>query len=555
MNSNSTDATLYRYYDACYSSQEFREKGELLRRYLVCTAPNPLSAGLLRASTLLLAESGLRRLASCPANAISGDWVTIPDPQSRSTVRLYNVWKDMSRKNIRCFLRILGSDGKLRVALRKIAPSLQIRSDMKALSFVGHCFEATFPAFCEPLLIGIVNGTAKVGYPTHIDLSLTRGWINKCHTRGPRFGHEYPVYFEQLRMVTAAMRRGELATLNFEIANDAWSRAAPKEIEALKILDKYTRPRPTKGEKFLRKRTHIRYLQAIPSVLELLSRPDVDTIFPEQTGACEIIRKFGSEPEKVVDFRKRVRVKQTVAEVNLVDFDSAREWYGLSTPLPSLIDTANDALRVLTILLFCGRRVRCLVEVKVKDFYPTEIFLRSSKVHSQRESWLPLSPIVGDTDLSFLASWLERMKAEKRHEDYLVDLALGEKVAKTVSFDEIQRMISVRLEENLGEEAPVNTHNPRRVFVSWFPIRCMLAEHRELKNHPLLIGHLQSDIFEDNTLDRLQKVVDDGVEDPLELCAKFIGNSLTFQLRNTYCRSWPILIALRAELERKRLGF
>lgn len=61
--------------------------------------------------------------------------------------------------------------------------------------------------------------------------------------------------------------------------------------------------------------------------------------------------------------------------------------------------------------------------------------------------------------------------------------------------------------------------------------------------------------FEDNSLDRLQKVIDGGLEDPLVLCAKFMGTSNTYQLRKTYCRSWPILLALRAALERKRLGF
>ena len=560
MNSESIDATLYRRCDVCYSSHEFRIQGELLRHCLARTDPNnPLSAGLLRASAIFLAEPGLRVLAACSVEALARDWITFPDPLG-TTFHLYNVWSDMPPENRSRFLSILKSDAKLRGELRKIAPCLRIPRKMLALSFIGHCFESTFPPFGEPLLVSIVLGTSTVNHPVHIDLSLSRGWISKRHRPQRSFAHEYAVYFEQLRKVTAAMRQGQLATLHFQITNDAWKKARPKEIKALKILEEYTQPRSIKGETFLRARSLVRYLQEVPSVFEMLSDPKIEVISHVQYATCQLIQSHGPNPEIVKDFLDRVIVIQTSAKVNLVSFDAARNLYGLSGSFPSLNDTADASLRVLTILLFCGRRVRCLTEVKVKDFYATiengtEVFVPSSKVHSQRETWLPLAPILGNRDLSFLSSWIERMKSEGRGEAYLVDLALGERIAERLSSDEIQRKISLRLMESLDREAPVNTHDPRRVFASWFPIRCMLAEHRELIDHPLLIGHLQSDVFEDYALDRLQKVIDGGLEDPLMLCAKFMGNSHTYQLRKTYCRSWPILLALRAALERRRLCF
>jgi len=398
----------------------------MLRRCLLHTAQSDfLSAGLLRAATTLLAEPGLRKLAACTPKALGEEWVTLSSSEPGPSVCLYSEWKDMSDLDRNRFIHTLRSDTKLRAALSGIAPFLKIRRDMQALAFIGNCLESIFPLSCEPLLISIANATSTVGLPTQVDLDLSRRWISRSHGRQPSLASEYPVYINELRKITVAVREGRLETFRFQITDDAWKAAAPKEIEALKILERYTLPRATRGEKFIRKRSRIRYLQAIPSVLEKLFDPDADIIFPEQYGACQIIREFGSKPAAITELLKRVSVTQTTAEVNLVGFDAARRLYGLSGSFPSPCDRANAALRVLAILLFCGRRVRCLTEVKVSDFAfgenGLEAFLPSSKVNSQRESWLYLSPILGDTDLSFLTAWIERMKREELNEAYITD--------------------------------------------------------------------------------------------------------------------------------------
>ena len=135
----------------------------------------------------------------------------------------------------------------------------------------------------------------------------------------------------------------------------------------------------------------------------------------------------------------------------------------------------------------------------------------------------------------------------------VVELVLGDETPKSATALHHALINAVRFHFDIMEVP--NLHDFRRFCTTWMPVRMMVSKDLDLLDTPILECCRGTPLFSEDALRRLGRYMNsDAVDDPLELVAGAVGNLRPTEIRRTYCRSWPVLLALRCHTIWKRTG-
>jgi hypothetical protein len=92
----------------------------------------------------------------------------------------------------------------------------------------------------------------------------------------------------------------------------------------------------------------------------------------------------------------------------------------------------------------------------------------------------------------------------------------------------------------------VRLRDARTNWATLFPVRVLCAFDRSLLNHPLMEEIKLHRWFSDSNLDKVRMLLKTPVADTLEAARRIMGHANWTEFMDSYCVSWPLLIALRS---------
>jgi hypothetical protein len=233
----------------------------------------------------------------------------------------------------------------------------------------------------------------------------------------------------------------------------------------------------------------------------------------------------------------------------------------LAPPPIHLTDLTAAARRFARcVLLLCGRRARCLFGIRphhfrqiqnpITDQLLTELSIPDSKGSTSSDLIpLPLHALwpSHEIDLAkrFFAAWKD---SDVHHNETLLELIVGKPIDEGT--DTGRRYELLRKALSRGGRR-IRLHEGRREWATWWLVRCLCAQHRELLALPALRPLSACPWFSAEALDRIATLVAPG-EQPIEIARRLLGHASPKEYFLSYCRVWPLLYSIHSWLAYQR---
>lgn len=565
------EATLTRKGAGFYSDPPWRYLGESLRSALASKrGESEIHGGLWLLSTIPLTEEILRAFSNLKIEMLDETFVRLQFSSSRAAW-VFNPLNDLLAPVKAAILDFLLRPRAQREFISRILPT-RIPRNMDPLAFLGNAFEAAALDYFEPIIVQSAAGFEDIGQPFLIDLDLSQpdGWISKKTPRRPNVSANYPGFFRLLNAFKAEnpTTRNEVRTVLSDLKKRPdTAPVTDGDRAATKVFFGYYEEE-IPGEERLQSSSHRRYIQEIPYLISVLKR---DVPYPEilrsyQVAALGILEKWSDFGSKIKLLIASTRRSESATLQNLVGLTAARKWFGIDSLYPEIEDVRRCATKIILIVLYAGRRVRCLADVRPKDFRVNsegriDLWIESTKVKKGGKKWFPLSGILPDDDLNFILRWLESLAGNRPlcgvcglENRSLIAIAAGISDEQLFEKRNFHGTVSAVLKTYLNRKESMNTHDPRRIFANWFPIRCMIEEEPALLEYPFIKQNIPAEYLSEAARSRLSELVAaKEFDDPIIAATALMGNLSTKQLRQTYCRMWAIWMKLRSELIQEAL--
>lgn len=525
--------------DAVASTAENRRLSLVLESRLMNLAPDDAVARcILLGMCLPIGKSSWEIIAKSAPEELAGEWIRMP-------MLTWNPWQNESLDSLVQMLEVISSPLQLRSFLRKLSALLDPAGKRCPLRFLGSIIESTLPERFPMLLISSSNGSCSVAKASAVSVEMPAGGVTPKVAKVRRRTKKFAIF----DAVTKAIR-AQVDQLNPEFALPIRVKGRHRaEALTLDALYNYWESE-SKG---LTPGSHLRKLSELPWIAQIALSGDVpDAVTDLQRSAILLFSRFGDAQlaKPLLD----LPTKDTITDTILVSLDGVRTAFGLNDPYPNITDERACAFRVCLILLSLGRRCSCLYDIQLGHFIDSgeafDVCIPTTKVTAQDNFWLPLLPLLGDSDLAFLREWVPDVRSRLPATMRLLEAAglkPGTKKNMTQAF--ARRLARVKNSSDL------RLHDLRRTAATWFPVRCELAFHPNLRSHPLLARMCKGDSFSDEALARLRNLPIHEGDDRLKVLAALLGHSTRWRARLTYIRSWPILSALYGIIARERVLF
>lgn len=256
----------------------------------------------------------------------------------------------------------------------------------------------------------------------------------------------------------------------------------------------------------------------------------------------------------------RIRRDRHKAEFALVHPNSLFASVGLLTPPPHPIaDPPDAAFRLLvSLLLYCGRRLSCLVGTRPSDFRIgtdpvtgealVDLTIPSSKSASENGMRLPLHLLMPDSELTHTIATI-CLLSEPDADRTLIEIASGAPLPTQdadLAYEEFSRMVRAARLTSIERAY----HNPRRMFATYWPVRVLCAFRRELLDSAPALQPLKDCIwFQEPMLDKVRRLVGSETDDAVEVCRRILGHSHHVEFSETYCRSLALVLSIKTMLK------
>ena len=552
-----------RFNSLCYTDPDLRDCGQLLRSWILAEPDDPKSRPIC---------SFLKGLLSVPAGAeaskaiivqalkcASDDWLRVPSPMPRHRGRRHpyyilvpNVWKGMPRsvfKVMRWAIKESPRGSELRQALfaeigRMVPKDLTFKRVLDA-------FESILPLFHPPALIEVVNWSRDVAWPHEIDLLAPDIVIPEKNPQNKRM-EKYPK-LKSIRRILVEARQKKQKIVEDDLRALAHAAVGSDgvvcDIVVGDLVGSYLGGLPRSRE---------RLYQALPIVVEAMILGKRPPNFGRvEDSAFSLIQRHGAhhfEP-KVLEWSIKTFAKldpQPTRVLGLYSPDLIDQHYCLTRPFPNLVDDEKCALRFMTILMArCGRRACDLIEIQFgdatvfEDFFDLEI--PSTKVSSQNGMQIPLHTFFHRDELEFTRDWLASLRSRKVSDHTLLFELMGLERCNRANSDKVREYLVSSLNTLMLKSGfHSTTHLPRHFFASWWPVICLCARNRELLTHEKLAPVRNLRVFSDKYLDQVLTLIAASADSCSMMANLAMGHSQSTELFYSYCRSWPLLIALNA---------
>lgn len=556
---------LDRFLHGCTTNPERFEVGMQIRQLLL-TGPskNGISEVLKRCLSHPFGKHALHTLAKLEPKEWEADilWLTSPLPRHNEpekptyVIPIFNAWKDLSANTFKMFRR--SERDPLYFANRlKIELGLMLPWSFKDMA---EGLEAILPLYHPMELVEIFCFGRDAAQPTSINLGL-EDFIPSKVQHNTKLKHRYPVSRKIINSRRRRRREADQSSLPNTV-EECWI-PTPQDLGEAGIDDaavaqsclKYLRNAPERGEDHAQFTSHERYLYLFPYAHESLSaNKRLEYVGPAQAHAINVLNKLGSYPKADLTFLTKLD-RRITRQLSLTNPVVVEREYGLDRPYPDVLDVLHSTLRIILIILFnSGRRARCLFDVKLKHFHVAgavvDLQIPSTKVGSAAHQRIPLSRLLSERDLEFFLLWLNSRLLDLGldREIYLFDL-LGITRDRKLEPDVARSRLGSLFSQLLGKNGiAVSTHIPRHCFITWFPVRALVAHHPELRNHPLLKDCLDHFWFSIEGLQAMRLLIPSEVTPCTAEIIKIVGHRQPTETRRSYGRSWSLLAALRASL-------
>lgn len=550
-----SNTTIFRSEHGYYSNADAAQKGLILAASLHAS-DDPVDRALLRLCSPAGVSSALAILRVNQAN-LASMWLRGPETNDGlGRVWLPNPLIDEEPITQREVLRLLTDDKALAELLCDLDPRLKPPAHSVPWRTFAMYVEAILPDDCEPLLRGLAAGDGAGCWPIEIDLDWQTGRpFTRRRARRPVATQYYPKFVAAFAQLTA-----QLAAPTPEFKPTFEISEAVRQIDqlAVQILERLGTGDRGRANVIA---SDLRVLQEVPWVLRHMSGGDFpQEISPNQHRCVRRIRDSGLAAHLLARCPEALtaRAVSRPIESMLIGMDPFEQRFNLWT-YPSLHDVRAAALRMVMILEYeCCRRTICLSEVTPRCFFgegpETEVILPRTKVRGMNNASCPLGAVASTRSIKFANDWAAACVGRGLGDHRLLELALGTSLPNagpklwSVLANEIRIVFSL-------PELP-NLHDFRRCSISWLVVRMMVALEPSLRSHRVLESSVCSPLFAADALQRLQRYLENAlpIDDPIELIAGIAGNSLPTEIRQTYIRTWPILLALRCQSIWQQLG-
>lgn len=289
---------------------------------------------------------------------------------------------------------------------------------------------------------------------------------------------------------------------------------------------------------------------------------------PESADRClKLFEAIAQLASPSADPAVRLRRDRHKAEFALIHPNSLFASAGLLTPPPDpLADPPEAAFRLLlSLLLYCGRRLSCLTGVRPSDFRVlldpvtgedlVDLMITDGKKASENGMRLPLHLLMPDLELTHAIATIRHLSGRGTDPSLLEIAAEAEfpNQETDAAYEEFNKLIR-RARLTSLERA---FHNPRRMFATYWPVRVLCAFHREIVDTMPTLRALKDCVwFHDEMLDKLKRLIGSDADDAIEVCRRIQGHSHHGEFSLTYCRSLPLVLSIHTLLnERAGLAF
>ena len=563
--SSGIEATLNRKAAGFYSNPDWRHLGKSLRHAMSSKrADTEIHEGLWLLSTIPMNAEILEAFSNLKIEMLGERFLCLRISESRMAW-VFNPLHTLPPEFNRSILDFLRDPVAQKEFIAKLLPTARIPRNMGPLTILGKLSRPPPMIFASQSSSRQHRVSRMLGSHSEIDMTLSKGWISKKTPRRPNVSATYPEFFgvlnafhaarpatrtEVRKVLTELRRRPSTApvTDNDQVATEVFFGYYEEEIP---------------GEPRLESSSHHRYMQEVPYLISVLSdeAPLPKSLNSYQVVALGILRKWSNLGRKIDHLLCTTGRSQTATLQNLVGLTAARRWFGFDSSYPDLTEVSHCGTKVILIVLCAGRRVRCIRDVRPKNFRVSpegriDLWIESTKVKGAGKKWFPISGILPDDDLDFLLRWRRSLTGENPicgvsglENRSLIALAAGISDEKLFEERKFHSVAASALKSFLKRKQWVNTHDPRRIFANWFPIRVLIQDNPSLFEHPLIEQNIPAEYLSASARARLSEIMAaKEFEDPLIAATALMGNLSTKQVRGTYCRMWAIWMQLRSDL-------
>lgn len=549
----------------CYSDPDLRNEGQLIQSWLLSKADDPvkrpISYILIRLLSVPVGAVAAREVLTQAAGDPSARWLMSPSPMPRHAERdipyittCPNVWLNAPPVIFRTISWMLKQTERSGAFRRAFGDELeQPLPEKLTVGRLFDAFESILPLQHPPALIAALNWSLDVAWPTNIDLESLELSVGRNTPRNQRES-KYPKLGKILRVLKRA--RTERIGVSEEDFTAPARLATGIEYTVCKIvvrdlLGKYRSGLPRSQE---------RIYQALPIVAEAAVngvRPKY--VGPVESEAFKMLRKLGHGllPPEIIN--RAVPMfsmldPQPVRRMELSSPDAIDSHFGLRMPFPPVDADEECGLRFMLIVMArCGRRACDLIDVKIDSLTEEGPFLDltipSTKVASQNEIDLPLHVFFYPEELEFTKRWLQSLVLRGVSKQKTLFELLGVERQTRANSDKTRGFLVSKLNSKmLRAGVRSTTHLPRHSFASWWPVICLIARYRFLRDHEILTPVRDSRVFSDEYLDQVLSLVTSGADSSSLHANLAMGHSQATELFYSYCRSWPLLIVLHAAI-------
>ena len=558
------EATLTRKGTGFYSDPAWRDLGNSLHRALASDRTRSgIHEGLWLLSTIPINAEILRAVSNLAIETLNDEFVFLRISETR-TAWVFNPLHGLPSEVKQSFLNFLRDSNDQKQIVSELLRTARIPRNIDPMTILGNAFEAVSYHSFEPIICQAASGSEGIGQPFLIDLSLSKGWISKKTRRRPKVSANYPAYFRLLNAFKAArpQSREEVRQLLKDLKKQpSLAPVSDGDQIARTVFFEYFEEQIS-GKHLVESSSHQRYMQEIPYLISVLKKevPQPKSLNSLKVTALGILRKW-SEFKSEIDrcLASTGRSESSTLQI-VVGLKASREWFGFNSTYPEIADIRACATKILAIVLFAGRRIRCLADAQPRHFRVNsegriDLWIESTKVKDGGKKWFPLSGVLPDDDLDFVLRWRESLAGDRPlcgisglESRNLIAIAGG--ISDEEMFDKrkYHSVASTALMASLRRKRGVKTHDPRRIFANWFPIRCLIEGDPTLMKSPLIVRNIPAEYLTPTARSRLSELIAaKEFDDPLIAATALMGNLSTKQLRKTYVRMWPLWMQLRSE--------
>lgn len=333
--------------------------------------------------------------------------------------------------------------------------------------------------------------------------------------------------------------------------------AAVCGIEAGEVLDRISKPLKTRMLPVLRLPGFETMGLPVSPITRESSRV-TNPVSPEQ--CLKLFEDIGRLASPSAEPDVRLRRDRRKAAFALIHPNSLFASTGLLTPPPCPLTYLPDAAfrLLLSLLLYCGRRLSCLIGVRPSSFRIetdpvtgdtlVDITISNRKKASENGMRLPLHLLMPDPELAHTITTVRALSSPDIDRT-LIEIAAGAPISThdaDIAYEEFSRLVRSAHLTSLDRAY----HNPRRMFATYWPIRVFCAFHPKILESAPALESLKDCIwFQKPMLDKVRRLVGSEVDDAVEVCRRILGHSHHGEFSETYCRSLGLVLSIQTLLK------